>query len=76
VGDRRLAGFLVELPFDRSNPLIRTTSSGSVAAERLGERSVPCDRLHRILFTGRRLGTQDPAGNRVLLKQAWPGGPL
>ena len=47
-----------------------------VAAATLDERSVPYERQSGLMFTDRRMGTQDPAGNRVELKQGWPNAPL
>lgn len=51
-------------------------SSLAEAAELLEERRVPFESLSGLSFTDRRLETHDPAGNRVALKQAWPGGPF
>lgn len=45
-------------------------------AHQLVERGFPVQRLSGLSYTDRRLATQDPAGNRVLLKQMWRGGPL
>ena len=46
------------------------------AAAKLDQRSVPYKRLSGMMFADRRLGTRDPAGNRVELKQGWPNAPL
>ena len=46
------------------------------AIELLEERSVAYERLTGIGFTDRRVGTRDPAGNRIILKQHWPHAPL
>ena len=40
--------------------------------ELLEERSVPYTRLSGVMFTDRRISVNDPAGNRVELKQGWP----
>ncbi len=44
--------------------------------ERLEARSVPVERFPGLAFTDRRIGVDDPAGNRVEFKQEWPFAPL
>jgi hypothetical protein len=60
----------------RVDPLTRRLTivvpSLAEAAELLEERSIPFARLSGIGYTDRRLGTSDPAGHRVELKQGWP----
>ncbi len=46
------------------------------AMELLSEREVSFVRLSGFTYTDRRIGTNDPAGNRVELKQEWPEAPL
>jgi hypothetical protein len=46
------------------------------AAAKLDQRSVPYKRMSGLMFADRRIGTRDPAGNRVELKQGWPNAPL
>ncbi len=48
----------------------------SEAAELLDERGLPYECLTGITWADSRLATNDPAGNRVELKQQWPGEPL
>jgi len=38
----------------------------------LDEHAMPCETFHGVTWADQRLGVQDPAGNRVWLKQAWP----
>ena len=42
----------------------------------LDQRSVPYERRSGLMYSDRRMTTQDPAGNRVELKQGWPNAPL
>ncbi len=46
------------------------------ALELLEEKAFPCEKLTGFLYTDRRIVTNDPAGNRVELKQSWPFAPL
>ena len=46
------------------------------AAERLDERRVAWSRFCGVPWSDQRLGTVDPAGNRVWLKRSWPDAPL
>lgn len=46
------------------------------AADLLAERRVEFARLTGLLYNDRRLETSDPAGNRIVLKQHHPFGPL
>lgn len=46
------------------------------AARRLEERGFAVSIHTGLISTDRRLGTLDPAGNRVDLKQEWPWAPL
>jgi hypothetical protein len=47
-----------------------------IAAERLDEHRVEWDRFWGLNWADQRLGTTDPAGNRVWLKREWPFAPL
>ncbi len=38
----------------------------------LDERRIPYQTMRGLAWTDRRVGVQDPAGNRVYLKQDWP----
>jgi hypothetical protein len=57
------------------DPLTRrltlVVSSLAEAAVLLKERSMPFARVSGLGYTDRRLGTSDPAGHRVELKQGW-----
>lgn len=53
-----------------------TVPSLEDTAELLEECGIPYEPLSGLSFTDRRLELHDPAGNRVALKQAWPGGPF
>ena len=48
----------------------------NLAAQQLDERGIPYQRMSGLVRCDRRLGTNDPAGNRVELKQEWPIAPL
>lgn len=60
----------------RNYRLTLLIASLEVAAERLDERRIEWARFSGVNWADQRLGTIDPAGNRVWLKREWPFNPL
>ncbi len=53
--------------------LLVEVASLSQAAEALEERGLAFEHLRGLNFTDRRLSMLDPGGNRIEIKQHWPG---
>jgi hypothetical protein len=53
--------------------LVVEVTSLPQAVEALEDRRMPFERLRGLNFTDRRVSLLDPAGNRIEIKQHWPG---